>query len=328
MRNATRLLASICTASIMVLGAVSTAQAADKWPTRPIRLLVGFAPGGPTDVVARIVSDEMAKGLGQPVIVENKSGAAGNIAAAALVNAPADGYTLLYNTSSIVIAPWVYKQVEFDPKKDFSPIGLTAAVPLVLAINTKVAAKSPKELIALLKSSPGKYNYASSGTGAIEHLTAAHMLSEVDAKATHVPYKGTAPAQVDLIAGATQFTTTTLNTAIPPVKAGTLNALAVTSAERSPAMPDVPTVSESLIPGFESLAWQGIVAPAGTPPDVIEILNKAINKALGTEAVKTKLAQQGTMILGGSAQKYADYIVSEYARWGDVVKAAGASEKD
>ncbi|HUH59533.1 MAG TPA: tripartite tricarboxylate transporter substrate binding protein [Candidimonas sp.] len=327
MTKTARILLSFGAASVMMLTGMNNVLAASKWPDKPIRLLVGFAPGGPTDNVARIVSEQVSKELGQPIVVENKAGAAGNIAAASLVQAPADGYTLLYNTSSIIIAPWVYKEIGFDPLKNFAPVSLTAAVPLVLAINAKVEAKTPKDLIALVKASPGKYNYASSGTGAIEHLTAAHILSAVGGEAMHVPYKGTAPAQVDLIAGATQFTTTTLNTVIAPVKAGTLKALAVTSKTRSPVMPDVPTVSESLIPDFESLAWQGIVAPAGTPPEVIDVLNKAINKALKSEEVSKKLEQQGTIILGGSAEDYKAYIKSEYARWGKVVEAAGASNK-
>jgi tripartite-type tricarboxylate transporter receptor subunit TctC len=327
MTKTARIFLSFGAAWVMMLTGMDNVHAASKWPEKPIRLLVGFAPGGPTDNVARIVSEQVSKELGQPIIVENKAGAAGNIAAASLVQAPADGYTLLYNTSSIIIAPWVYKEIGFDPLKDFAPVSLTAAVPLVLAINAEVEAKTPKDLIALVKASPGKYNYASSGTGAIEHLTAAHILSAVGGEAVHVPYKGTAPAQVDLIAGATQFTTTTLNTVIAPVKAGTLKALAVTSKTRSPVMPDVPTVSESLIPDFESLAWQGIVAPAGTPPEVIDALNKAINKALKSEEVSKKLEQQGTIILGGSAEDYKAYIKSEYTRWGKVVEAAGASNK-
>ncbi|MBF6617662.1 MAG: tripartite tricarboxylate transporter substrate binding protein [Candidimonas sp.] len=326
MNKTTRTFLTLGAASVLMLTGVSTALAA-AWPEKPIRLLIGFAPGGPTDNVARILSEEMGKELGQTIVVENKAGAAGNIAAASLVRAPADGYTLLYNTSSIIIAPWVYKEVGFDPLKDFAPVSLTAAVPLVLVTNAKVEANTPKDLIALLKASPGTYNYASSGTGAIEHLTAAHILSVVGGEAEHVPYKGTAPAQVDLIAGATQFTTTTLNTAISPVKAGSLKALAVTSKTRSNVMPDVPTISESLIPDFESLAWQGIVAPAGTPPEVIETLNKAINKALKSDEVSKKLEQQGTIVLGGSADDYKAYIKSEYARWGDVVKAAGAGNK-
>lgn len=323
MKTGIRFLASICAAALVTLANVAPAQAA-AWPTKPVKLLVGFAPGGPTDVVARILAEEMAKNLGQPIIVENKAGAAGNIAAASLIQAPADGYTLLYNTSSIVIAPWVYKQVGFDPLKDFTAVGLTAAVPLVLAVNMQVKANSARELFDMVKAKPGQLNYASSGTGAIEHLTAANMLSIVGGEAVHIPYKGTAPAQVDLIAGATQFTTTTLNTVISPVKAGNLKPLAITSKTRSPVMPDVPTVDESLIPGFESLAWQGIVAPAGTPADVVEILNNAINKALQSDTVKEKLAQQGTIILGGSAAEYDAYIRSEYKRWGEVVKASGA----
>jgi len=304
--------------------ALQPAMAESAWPAdKPIRLLVGFAPGGPTDNVARILAERAGRALGQTIVVENKAGAAGNIAATLLTQSPADGYTLLYNTSSIVIAPWVYKSPGFDPLKDFAPVGLTAAVPLVLTTTASFPASSPSELVEKLKAAPGKYNYASSGTGAVEHLTAAQILRIVGAQATHVPYKGTAPAQVDLIAGATQFTTTTLNTVIGPVKKGTLKALAVTSRERSPVFPDVPTLAESLIPGFESLAWQGVVAPKGTPDAIVQKLNQAFAEALGSDEVKQKLQMQGTLALGGSPQEYAAYIKSEYDRWGKVVEQAG-----
>src|SRR5690606_2147382 len=249
------------------------------------------------------------------------------MAAASLTQAVGDSYTLLYNTSSIVIAPWVYKHPGFDPVKDFAPVGLTAAVPLVLATTASLPVKTPAELVALLKAEPGKYNYASSGTGAIEHLTAAQLLKLVGAQATHVPYKGTAPAQVDLIAGATQFTTTTLNTVIAPVQKGTLHALAVTSRERSPVLPDVPTISESLEPGFESLAWQGIVAPARRPAPVRRQLNGAPPTALASDDVKQKLRAQGTLSLGGSVDDYAKYIRDESARWGKVVQQAGVEAR-
>lgn len=325
MKKQSGLLALPAALAMATILASTPALANEGWPDRPIRMLVGFSPGGPTDNVARILAEQMSKELGQAIIIENKAGAAGNIAATTLIKSDADGYTLLYNTSSIVIAPWVYKSVGFDPLKDFAPVALTAAVPLVLATNVQVQAQSPRELIDMIKTQPGAFNYASSGTGAVEHLTAAQVLSLVDAKATHVPYKGTAPAQVDLIAGATQFTTTTLNTVIGPVNAGRLKALAVTSRERSPVFPDVPTVAESLIPGFESLAWQGIVAPAGTPDAVLQKLNKAINAALSSEEVQKKLQLEGTLSLGGSVGEYSAYIKDEYARWGKVVKQAGAA---
>jgi len=300
------------------------AATSDAWPTKPIRMLVGFGAGGPTDVVARIVAQKMSEELGQPIVIENRGGAGGNIAVAALLQAPADGYTLLYNTSSITIAPWVYASVGFDPIKDFTPVGSTASVPLLLITNPKVDARTPKELVELIKKNPGKLNYASSGTGAIEHLTAAQLLSQVGGQATHVPYTGTAPAQVDLIAGATQFTTTTLNTALAMVKKGDLRALAVTSAQRSPTLPDVPTIGESLLPGFVSEAWQGIVAPKDTPPQVVARLNKAINAALESAGVREKLLAQGTTVLGGTSEQYAAKIQAEYTRWKDVVALSGA----
>ncbi len=307
------------------LGVAHGQGAPNSWPNKPIHLLVGFAPGGPTDNVARIIAKGLGQELGQPVIVENKAGAGGNIAANLLKQAAPDGYTFLYNTSSIVIAPWVYQSVGFDPLRDFTPVGLAAAVPLVLVVNNKVPARSPKELIDLIRANPNKLNYASSGTGAIEHLTAAHLLSLTATQATHVPYKGTAPAQVDLIAGATQFTTTTLNTALSPVKNGELRALAITSKTRSPLMPEVPTVDEILIPGFESLAWQGIVGPGDTPDAIVEKMNLALNKVLRSDAVKESLKQQGTFVLGGSPQEYSKYIREESARWKGVVAQAGVT---
>lgn len=310
--------------TVLATAITTPVLATPDWPSKPVRLLVGFAPGGPTDNVARILAENLGSELGQPVVVENRPGAAGNIAATALLQAPADGYTLLYNTSSIVIAPWVYRSTGFDPLKDFAPAGLTAAVPLVLATTTKIDAASPKELVAVLKDRPGQYNYASSGVGAIEHLTAAQLLSALDLQATHVAYKGTAPAQVDLIAGSTHFTTTTLNTAIAPVRSGKLKALAITSRDRWSGMPDLPTVAETLAPGFESLAWQGIVAPAGTPEPVLLRINQAVNNALNSPDVREKLDQQGTIVLGGSVEDYRRYIASEYERWGKVVKATGA----
>jgi|SRR5690625_4683808 len=318
--------ASLCTLAALTFVS-PTVAASENWPEKPIHLLVGFAPGGPTDVVARILGEEIGRVLNVPVVIDNKPGAAGNIAAVNLTNAPSDGYTFLYNTSSIVIAPWVYDSVGYNPLEDFEPVALTAAVPLVLITNPTVPAETADQLINLVKENPGQLNYASSGTGAIEHLTAAQILSLNNAEAEHIPYKGTAPAQVDLISGATQFTTTTLNTAIPPIKNNQLRPLAITSLERSHTLPDVPTVDESLIPGFESLAWQGIVAPAGTSEDILTKLNAAINEALKSDTVIKQLDAQGTMILGGSVEEYKDYIDSEYSRWGEVVKEAGVEPR-
>jgi len=326
MRKTRNFLRSTIAACVLGVSYVPNAIAAT-WPEKPIRLLVGFAPGGPTDVVARAMGQRLGEALGQPIIIENRAGAAGNIATAALRQAMPDGYTLLYNTSSIIISPHIYNDPGFDPFKDLEPIGLTAATPLVLAVNPKVPANTPAQLMAMLKNNPNHYNYASSGTGAIEHLTAAHLLSMTGVQAVHVPYKGTAPAQVDLIAGVTQFTTTTLNTIIGPARAGTLRPLAVTSKERSAVFPDVPTIAETLIPNFESLAWQGIVAPAGTPSSIVNKVNTAINQVLKLPDIQERLKSSGVISLGGTTAYYRDYIKSEFDRWGEVVKQAGVPKQ-
>ncbi|WP_423199627.1 MULTISPECIES: Bug family tripartite tricarboxylate transporter substrate binding protein [unclassified Cupriavidus] len=316
------LVAAACAAATL-LPSLAAAQPGD-YPNRPIRMIVGFAPGGPTDIVARVIGQALGDKLGQSVVIENRPGAGGNIAGEAVAKAPADGYTLLYNTSSITIAPWVYERVGYDPIKDFAPVALTAEMPLVLMVNPNVPARTPKELVQLIRSRPNHFNYGSSGTGAIEHLTSAQFTAEFQLKTTHVPYKGTAPALVDFLAGQTQFMMTTLNTALPYIRDGRLRALAVTSRKRTATLPDVPTVAEAMSTDFSSTAWQGIVAPAHTPAPIIEKLNGALNEVLKSPAVRKVLADQGVDALGGPAARYGAFIQSEYARWQGVVTTAGA----
>ena len=300
------------------------AWAQDDYPARPIRLVLGFPPGGPTDLVARVLAQKMAEQLGQPLVIDNKPGVGGNIGSELVAKAPADGYTLLYNTSSITIAPWVYSKVNFDPTKDFAPVLLAAEMPLVLLVNNEVPAKTLPELVARIQANPGKYNYGSSGVGAIEHLTSAQFATNFALAVSHVPYKGTPPALIDLISGQTQFMMTTLNTALPYVKDGRLRALAVTSRKRSPALPQVPTVSEAAGGTFVSSAWQGIVAPAHTPRAIVEKLNRIANASLKDPVIQQKLLEQGVNPLGGSSEQYAQYIQSELGRWQAVVKQSGA----
>lgn len=294
------------------------------YPAKPIRMVLGFPPGGPTDIVARIVGQKMSEQLGQPVIVDNKPGVGGNIAAEIVAKAPADGYTILYNTSSITISPWVYTKVNFDPLKDFTPVTTTAEMPLVLLVNPAVPAKTTDELVRLMKANPGKYNYGSSGVGAIEHLTSALFLSNFGLKASHIPYKGTAPALTDLIAGRTQFMLTTMNTAIPFVRDGKLRALGVTSLQRSHALPSVPTLAEAMKTEFASTAWQGIVLPPGAPTDVVSKLNQVVNGIMKDPGVVQKLADQGVATLGDTPDQYKAFIQKEFARWQVVVKESGA----
>ncbi|CAN5401971.1 tripartite tricarboxylate transporter substrate binding protein [soil metagenome] len=294
------------------------------YPNRPIRMMLGFAPGGPTDNVARILGQRMSEQFGQPVIIDNRPGAGGNIAAETVAKAPADGYTIIYKTAAIAISPWVFDKVNFDPLRDFTPIAMTADSPLVLLVNPGVAANTPAELITLIRANPGKCNYSTSGVGTIEHLTSAQFASIHQLQVSHVPYKGTAPALIDLIAGQVQFQMTPQSTVIPYVRDGWLRALGVTSRERSKALPDVPTISESLNSEFLASAWHGLLAPAATPRPIVAALNRFVNVALADPAVVRKLADQGSDAVGGTEDKYGRFLASELARWESVVKQTGA----
>jgi tripartite-type tricarboxylate transporter receptor subunit TctC len=299
---------------------------AQGYPSKPVRMLLGFPPGGPTDINARILAQKLAERLGQPVIVDNRAGAGGNIAATEAAKAPADGYTIFYNTSAIAIAPSLYSKINYDPVRDFAPVALTATVPLVLVVNPAVPAKNAQELVAYAKANPDRFNYASSGSGTITHLAAALFCSQTGLQATHVPYKGSAPALQDVVGGQVQMMVDTMNTVLPYVKDKRLRPLAVATTRRSAALPDVPTLQEALgLPGFEMSAWQGIVVPAATPKEIVARLHAEINRAVLDADVRQRLSAQGAEPLGGSSEEYATYIRSEIVRWAKVVKDAGAT---
>ena len=324
--------ASVCRRPLLVgalLGALGgwtmTAQAQSAvWPAKPLRMLVAFPPGGPTDLVSRVIAQRLSEQLGQPVLIDNKPGAGGNIAAEMAANAPADGYTLFYNTSAIVIGPALYSKVNYDPVKDFAPVVLTAAVPMVLVTHPALPVRSAKDFIEYARSKPGQLNYGSSGTGTITHLASAMMSAQLGLQTQHVPYKGSAPALVDLAAGQTQFMIDTMNTVLPYVRDGRLRGLAVSSLKRSSVLPELPTLHESGMNGFDAAAWQGVVVPAATPPDIVQRLNVELNKALAHPDVRAKLALQGADPIGGSVADYAAYIRSELPRWSKAVKDSGA----
>jgi tripartite-type tricarboxylate transporter receptor subunit TctC len=301
----------------------TTAALAQNWPAKPIRMVIAFPPGGPTDIVSRVIAQQLSQQLGQSVIVDNKPGAGGNIAAELVAKAPADGYTVFYNTSAIVIGPALYGKVNYDTLNDFAPVALTASVPLVLVVNPQLPARSVKDFIELARSKPGQLNYSSSGTGTITHLASAMLSSQMGLQTQHVPYKGSAPGLVDLAAGQTQFMIDTMNTVLPYVRDGRLRALGVASLKRSELLPDVPTLAET-IPGFEAAAWQGVVVPSQTPSEIIARLNQELNKALQHPDVRQKLALQGADILGGTPAQYSAYIRSEMPRWAKAVKDSGA----
>jgi tripartite-type tricarboxylate transporter receptor subunit TctC len=294
------------------------------WPNKPIRMVVAFPPGGPTDIVSRVIAQRLSEQLGQQVIIDNKPGAGGNIAAELIANAPADGYTLFYNTSAVVIGPALYSKVNYDTLKDFAPVALTASVPMVLAVNPNLPARSVKEFLDLARSKPGQLNYSSSGTGTITHLASAMLSTQTGIQTQHVPYKGSAPGLVDLASGQTQFMIDTINTVLPYVRDGRLRGLAVSSMKRSSVLPDLPTLHESGLSGFDASAWQGIVAPAATPSDIVQRLNAEVNKALAHPEVRAKLAAQGADVLGGTSAEYAAHLRSELPRWAKAVKDSGA----
>lgn len=308
-----------------VLTTTTDARAQSPYPSKPITMIVPFPAGGPTDLVARVIAQEMGKSMGQPVVIDNKGGANGNLGAVVAAKAPADGYTLLYNTSSITLSPALYKNLSYDLKRDFAPVALTAVIPLALVVAPNIPVENVKEFIAWVKAHPGKVSYGSAGNGNVTHLGAFQFVQANGLDAVHIPYKGSSPADVDLAGGQIQFMTDTVNSVMAFVKDKRMKMLAVTTAKRMSLFPDVPTLAESGMPGFEVGAWQGVLVPANTPKPVIQRLNLEVLKALQTPEVKQKLAQQGVEALSSTPEEYGNYISSELTRWVKVVKLAGIS---
>ncbi len=301
------------------------AQGPGTYPAKPITMIVPFPPGGPTDLVARVLAQKLGEQMGQSILVDNRGGANGNIGAQVVAKAAADGYTLLYNTSSITLSPALYKSVSYDVQKDFTPVALVAVVPLALVVHPSIPANTVKEFVAYAKAHPGKLSYGSAGNGNVTHLGAFQFVQANGIEATHVPYKGSAPADVDLVGNQIQFMTDTVNSVMSFVRDKRLKMLAVTTAKRMTLFPDVPTLAESGMPGFEVGAWQGAMVPAGTPPAVVEKLNAEIVKALKSPDVRERLALQGAEPLGSTPQEYGAYVKKELARWAGVVKATGVT---
>jgi tripartite-type tricarboxylate transporter receptor subunit TctC len=300
-------------------------QAQTVFPSKPINMIVPFPPGGPTDLVARVIAQKMSESMGQPVVVDNRGGANGNLGAMLAVKAPADGYTLLYNTSSITLSPALYKSLSYDVKRDLAPVALTAVVPLALVVPTSVPANTVKEFIAYAKANPGKLSYGSAGNGNVTHLGAFQFVQANGIDAVHIPYKGSAPADVDLVGGQIQFMTDKVKSVIPFVRDKRLKKLAVTTSKRMSLFPEVPTLAESGMPGFEVGAWQGVMVPANTPTQIILRLNSEVMKALQTPEVRQKLALQGAEPLGSTPQAYGEYVQKELTRWAKVVKETGVT---
>lgn len=310
------------TALGLTLAAPAVGRAQSAYPNRPVRLLVGFAAGGPTDIVARQLAQYMAEHMGQSIVIENRGGANGNIAAQEISAAQADGYNMLYNTSAIAISPALYPRLGYDAKA-LVPVALTATVPMVLEVHPQMPVNNVKEFIDYVKANADKLSYASTGNGSITHLGTALLLGRIGAKVTHVPYRGSAPALVDLATGRVNFMTDTINSSLPFIKDGRLKPLAVTSAKRLAALPDTPTLTELGLQDLEIGAWQGIVAPPGTPADVVAKVNDSVMKALRNKEFLGKLEEQQTTPLGSTPAEYGSYIHAEIARWDKVVKENG-----
>ena len=307
------------------LAAVSTLTAAQAWPAKPIKYVVPFAAGGTTDILARTISEKLSVALGQPVIVENKPGAGGGLGAAEVAKAAPDGYTIMGGTiSTHAINATLYKSLPYDPVKDFAAITLIARVPNMLVINNDIPAKDVAELIALMKANPGKWSFASSGNGTSQHLSGELFKGMAGVDMQHIPYKGSPPALTDVMGGQVSMTFDNITTAWPLAKGGKLRALAVTTAKRSPVSPEVPTLAESGLPGYEIGSWQGVFAPAGTPPDIVKRLNAEIVKIINSPDVQKKLLELGAEPVGNSSEEFTALVKTEVVKWGDVVRKSGA----
>jgi len=319
-----RLLAAALAATAL---AVTTVQAADNFPSRSVQMIIPFAAGGPTDIVGRIMSAKMGELLGQTFIVENKSGAGGNIGAESVAKASPDGYTLLFATvSTNAINPGLYKHMPYDAVKDFTPVARVGVTPTLLLAHPSLPATDVKSLIALLKANPGKYNYGSSGLGSILHLCGEEfkaMAGGLDI--THVPYKGSAPMDTDLMGGQIVMAFDATPTAMPLAQSGKLHALGAGMLKRLAAMPDLPTLDEQGLKGYECYTWNSILAPAGTPKPIVDKLNAAANKALADPQVIDSLKKTGVDPTPGSTpETTADFVKTELAKWAPIIKASGA----
>lgn len=293
---------------------------AQGYPAQPIKIIVGYQAGGPTDLSARLIATKMQQVLGQAVIVENKVGAGSNIASEYVAAAKPDGYTLLLAAAPITWNPMIYKNVKFDVLKSFEPVANVMTSPQVLAVSTKLPAKDLKEIVAAAKKQPGKLTYASSGAGGSPHLAAELLKQRAGVDITHVPYKGAAGALNDVMAGHIDMSFMTAMSAIPHLNSGNPKAIAVASAKRLPQLPNVPTFAEMGFANFEAESWNGLFAPAKTAPEIIARLNMAVNKALQAPEIREKLTSQGGVVVGGSSDEFRNYLVKEVERWGGLLK--------
>ncbi len=328
--QALRRLTFLTLAGVSILSASQPVLAQTVWPTKPVRIVVPFAPGGTTDILARAVAPELSRVFGQTFIVENRGGAGGNLGADIVAKSPADGYTLLMGTvGTQAINKSLFSHMPYDPQKDFAPITLVAGVPNVMVMNTERAKalgiNNVLDFIAYAKAHPGQLNMASSGNGTSIHLAGELFKSKTGIFMTHIPYTGSGPAMMGMLSGVVDVMFDNLPSSMAQIKGGKLKAFAVTSSQRSAALPDVPTVEEAgKLKGFEASSWFGLLAPAGTPADVVLRLQQETAKALGSPAIKEKLLAQGAIPSGNTPQQFAALIDAEIKKWAPVVKASGA----
>ena len=315
---------AVAAAAVMALAAASAG--AQQYPAKAIRMVVGFAPGGGTDLVARIIGQKMNESWGQPVLVDNRAGATGTIGADIVAKAPADGYTLLMgHVNSHGIAPNLFKKLPYDAERDFQMVAYVGYVPNVLVIHPSIPAQNVKDLIAIAKAKPGALNYASSGVGSTQHLAGELFQLLTGTKLVHVPYKGSGPAVVDLLAGHVVANFDTMPPVLPHIKTGRMRALALTTPKRSPQLPNVPTLIEVGLKGFDMTNWYGIMAPAKTPRDAVMKLNAEANRIMALPDAKAKLEEAGTQLDPGTPEKFAAFLHSEIAKYAKLVKAANVS---
>ncbi len=317
-----RLIAALAALAVLVM--VPLAQAQD-YPNKAIRFVVPFAPGGGTDIIGRIIAQALNETLGQPVVVDNRGGAGSTLGTEIVAKSPADGYTILFGNISLAFNATLYTKLRYDTIRDLASISLSAVQPNILVIHPNLPAKNLREFIELARANPGKFNYASAGTGSGTHLAAELLKLQTRIDIVHVPYKGTGPALTDLLGGQINMMVSTFASALPHVKSGRMRALGVTTAKRSPATPDVPTLIEGGVAGYDYSTWYGLLAPARTAKTIIDKLNAANRKVLTREDIKQKLESQGVDPVFNTPAEFTAYLKSETEKWGKVVKATGAN---
>lgn len=316
-------LSALLLGACLALGAAPAfAQSAQPYPARPVKLIVPFAPGGFTDVVARILGQKLSTALGQQFVIENKAGAGSTIGTDFVAKAPPDGYTLVMVSSTHVISPWLYKNLPYDPIKGFTVVGKLVESPYVLLVHPKVQAKNVQEFISMAKASPNSIHYASSGNGSAQHLMGGLFVAMTGAPLKHVPYRGSAGAANDLVAGVVESSFAGVPNALAQVPSGRLKALAVTTGKRAPQLPDVPTLQEAGVSGYDASVWLALLAPAGTPREIVAKLNSEIAKLMAAPDTKKALFDAGVEPTPSSPEEMAEYLQQELARWGKVVKDA------